>query len=187
MKYHFGNQWASSASLWLLVLFAANSAHLEAQGLDPDSTAAVRLERTPCFGLCMAYQVELDSRGMVRFTGLEQLSGRIDSVRIDPDSVRLLAAEFTEAGFFGFDSAYVAGTAPCGVAATDMPSAILTLRWRGRTKRVQYYYGCTGLPSDAPTDSLIERTENPRGVLGVLARLAKRVDMIAHTSRWLSR
>src|SRR5437016_5722609 len=59
-----------------------------------------------------SYRVEIDGGGLVRFTGLGgHLGGWTDSMRVSPDTVRALAAEFERAGFFSFDTAYVPGTA----------------------------------------------------------------------------
>ena len=104
---------------------------------------------------------------------------------VPADSVLSLIREFQQADFFALDTAFVPHSRGCGVAATDMPSALLVLHVQNRVKRVRHYYGCTGSDSLASIDSLLEWTEHPRGVLGILFALANRVEAIAQTSHWV--
>lgn len=163
-------------ALGLVALSCASARAQEAR----TALVNISLERQAGLGPGSSYRVEIDDGGLVRFTGLGGLlHGWTDSMRVSPDTVRALAAEFERAGFFDLDTAYVRGTAGCGRSVFDASTATLAVTWHGRTKRVVHYRGCLGPDSGPSSDSRRERLTHPPGVLGRLAALASRVDAVA--------
>ena len=135
-----------------------------------DSTAesaAVTLERTPCFGSCPVYLVTASSSGAVRFEGKSHVShpgsavGRIPQARLDS-----LLTELEAAGYFDFEEQYAPGSPGCGNAATDLPTVTTSVTFHGRTRRIEHYRGCAGAPQ-------------------ALNRLEERIDQVLNTAQWI--
>lgn len=130
-------------------------------------SAVITLERTPCFGSCPVYRVAIGADGTVRFDGRRHVAHPgPGTAKIPPAVVDSLLGELRDGGYFGFADAYVAGSAACGAYATDAPSAKTSVTLEGATKRIDHDYGC----ADAPP---------------ALARLERRIDEVAETSRWV--
>jgi hypothetical protein len=90
----------------------------------------LRVRRTPCYGPCPVYHVQVDSKGRLRAKRLGTgplVVGR----RLSKDELSGLAKAFHEVGFFEMKSEYPAD-------ATDAPTTILELRSGGRSKRVAH-------------------------------------------------
>jgi hypothetical protein len=99
---------------------------------------SVVLERTACLGTCPAYTVKLYGSGLVEYFGtynVDALGSR--NTRIDPNKVRNLVPAFNAVGFLGLRDRYAEG-------CTDMPTAIISIAFDGKTKRVSNYYGGRG-------------------------------------------
>jgi len=111
-----------------------------------DQTFRAKLTRGVCLGSCPSYEVEIDSEGLVTFTGSR--SAVEPSVpclgrrrwRVSPAAVARLADVVDRSGFFGFKDAYQG-------AVADMPSFSVTITRHGRTKSVRDYVGlAVGMP-----------------------------------------
>jgi hypothetical protein len=111
-----------------------------------DPTFRANLTRGLCLGSCPSYEVEIDSAGLVTFTGSK--SAVEPSVpclgkrqwRVTPAAVARLADVVDRSGFFGFKDEYQG-------AVTDMPSFSVTITRHGRTKSVRDYVGlAVGMP-----------------------------------------
>ena len=141
----------------------------EASTSSADSTTAVALERTACYGSCPVYALSITRSGVVRFEGKKFVEhAGTDSTRIPAAAVDSLVAELSAAGFFGFDDRYTSGAPACGLYATDLPSAVTSVTGGGRSKRIEHDHGCTNAPKE-------------------LARLENRIDEVAGTGRWTGR
>ena len=144
----------------------APSAETDAAGT---AAPAVTLERTPCFGACPVYQVTISRSGAVRFVGTHhvtqqgEVTAEIPAARVDS-----LLRELEAGGYFGFADAYVMDSPACGQYATDSPTVITCASADGRTKTIRHDYGCNAAPPE-------------------LARLERRIDEVAGTSRWTGR
>lgn len=105
------------------------------------SDFSISLERTACFGFCPVYQVTVESNGTVTYLG--EMFVAVEGERrsqISQDQVRQIARQLESIDFFSLQDEYT------DRGATDMPSAILTLRVDGKTKRVDHYYGDFSAP-----------------------------------------
>ena len=128
----------------------------------------ITLERTVCFGACPIYKLTIFSDGRVDYQGIRFVKrmGKASS-RISRAQLEQLVAEFTNNDYFKLDDSYTPGAKGCPQAATDMPSAITSLTWRGKTKTVNHYHGCTGAD-----------------VLEMLTRLEAKIDDAINVTRW---
>ena len=140
-----------------------------AERLDRSSSApgsAVTLERTACFGSCPVYRISVSPAGLVSYDGRADVrqtgtaTAQIPSQRVDS-----LLQELERAGYFTFADRYVPSEPTCGRHSTDSPSAISSATYRGRTKSIEHYYGCVGVP-------------------GALTMLEKRIDEVLGSERW---
>lgn len=124
------------------------------------SDFSISLERTACFGFCPVYQVSVENNGAVTYIGemFVAVEGE-QRAQISQDLVRELAGELEEIDFFSLQDQYT------DMGATDMPSAILTLRVNGQTKRVVHYHGDFSAPEE-------------------LTRLELLIDEITNTAQW---
>jgi len=126
---------------------------------------SVVLERTACLGTCPVYTVEIHGGGLVEYFGTYNVDARGSrSTRIDRNRVRNLVQAFNSINFLGLRNRYAEG-------CTDMPTAIISITFDGKTKRVSNYYGgCENKASGAQVD---------------LDRLAHEIDATAGTTRWI--
>jgi uncharacterized protein DUF6438 len=128
-----------------------------------DSVSVV-LERTACFGSCPVYTVKIHGNGQVEYSGkvdVDTIGSR--TARIEPDKVRNLVQDFDAVHFLGLHDKY-------SERCTDMPTAIISISFDGKTKRVSNYFGgCESKTSGPQID---------------LDRLAKEIDDAAGTLRW---
>ena len=126
----------------------------------------ISLERRPCYGTCPVYTVRVDDTGLVDYEGMKFVA-RLGTVTdtASRDSVRVLAAALTKAGFFDLADRYVFGEPTCLRYASDAPIVITTITTGGRTKRVEHDHGCSGVPPQ-------------------LIELENRIDDAIETRRW---
>lgn len=88
------------------------------------------LERTPCFGTCKAYRIDLYRSGYATFDGrghVEKMG--LHSARIGADTLSTLLNLAEQYGFHGFESKYDA-------EVTDIASTLLRIAANGRDKQV---------------------------------------------------
>ena len=134
-----------------------------------DTAIVVALRRGECFGSCAAYEATITRGGTVRIEGRGRSAARAPwRATVPRDSVGALLAAFARSGFLALRERYVPGEPGCDRAATDHPSATLTVTLDGRAKTIEHYHGCF----DAPPE---------------LTALENRVDSLAQTGRWLER
>jgi Domain of unknown function (DUF6438) len=129
----------------------------------------VSLERTPCFGKCPSYKVSVSSSGVVAYEGRADVR-RVgtDTARIPVQRVEALLLELERAGYFTFADRYAPSEPTCRRPSTDSPSVLSSATFRGRTKRIEHYYGCDGVP-------------------GSLTLLEQRIDEVLGSARWTGR
>ena len=136
------------------------------------------LERTPCYGSCPAYRVEISGDGTVLFTSEWWDAEKVDAMRtggnvtgvlaggphrdrIPPARVAALVQRFREAHFFGLDRSYRA-------QITDSATYALSLRIGSAAKGVEDYVGDhIGMPAS-------------------VTALENAVDAAAGTDRWIN-
>ena len=138
-------------------------------GAAASEPSVVSLERTPCFGTCPVYRVAISRSGAVRFVGSHHVTRQGEATaEIPAERVDSLLRELEAGGYFGFADDYVMGSPACGQYATDSPTVITSASAEGRTKTIRHDYGCNAAPPE-------------------LARLERRIDEVAGTSRWTGR
>ena len=121
----------------------------------------ISMSRTPCFGACPIYDVDIASDGTVHFNGIRftAVTGA-QTATIPRETVKALFERFRQAEFFWLFDQYTA-------QVTDLPSCILTLSFDGKTMRVRDYAGeMAGMPA-------------------VVRDLERAVDEAAQTDRWV--
>ena len=130
---------------------------------------AIRLTRSPCFGSCPIYEVELLANGQVNFVGegfVEQKGAHTSMIA--PENFAKLAAQVKAIGFFSMREQYFNTQDGCITTVTDHPSATVVVASSTGDKQVLYYYGCRGL------------------ALGPqLKELADLIDQVAGTKQWV--
>ncbi len=99
-------------------------------GAGKADTLFLSLERTPCFGQCKAYRIDLYRSGYATYDGRGNVEkmGR-HSARIGVDSMITMLNRADELGFFGLQAKYDA-------EVTDLPSTVLRIIADGRDKKV---------------------------------------------------
>lgn len=88
------------------------------------------LERTPCFGTCKAYRIEVYRSGFVNYEGRRNAEpeGR-HTARVSKDVMTALLAKAEEVSFFTMQDKYDA-------EVTDLPSTIVRVVGNGKDKKV---------------------------------------------------
>ena len=88
------------------------------------------LQRTPCFGTCPAYTVEIDADGSARYTGRSNAPREGDFTgQVDKSTMQALFDRASSIGFFGFQDKYDG-------PVTDLPSTIIRVNANGQDKKV---------------------------------------------------
>ena len=146
----------------------------------PRVTYAVKMTRTPCFGHCPAYTVEIDRDGNVKWTGklyVKDVGER--SAKIPLSDVRRLARAIDKLHYFSLDESgnekhddctrEPDGTMTCSAFVSfcsDTSHAVITATRGGQDHTVD----------DAHC------TDNPR-----LSELEQLIDTVAGTREWIGR
>jgi hypothetical protein len=135
----------------------------------PTGSPAVTLERTACFGGCPVYRLTVSSDGLVSYEGKAHVR-RLGTAtgQISPEQVSALVSELDRGGYFSFAPQYTPAEPACGRYATDLPTAITSVRHASRVKRIQHDYGCGSAP-------------------GALVVLERRIDEALGSSQWTGR
>jgi hypothetical protein len=130
------------------------------------TTPVVTLERTACFGSCPVYRISVFPSGAVLYEGRAHV-GHLGKAtgQVPAETVNALLSELDRAGFFSFADRYAAAEPRCGRYATDLPTAITTVRLGGRMKRIEHDYGCGAAP-------------------GALRVLERRIDEVLNSGKW---
>lgn len=126
-----------------------------------DAEFSITLERTACFGRCPIYRISVEGNGRVTYYGemFVAVEGEQRS-QIAQDQVRRLARELERVDFFSLQDEYT------DLSATDMPSAITTLRLNGEMKTIVHYHGDFSAPEK-------------------LTKLEDLIDEITDSTRWV--
>lgn len=151
-------------------------------GGGPGATAAAQpdsivLERTVCFGFCPAYRLHIAGTGAVRF---ERRAMRDSIVPAEHDTIpenaaTELLAQARTIGFFALpDEITPANSAACPMAATDHPSAIVTVAIGDTVKRVNHYHGCHAQQGEHMGDAYPD-----------LTAFENAIDSAVRVTRWL--
>jgi uncharacterized protein DUF6438 len=114
----------------------------------------ITLERSPCFGRCPDYKVEIHGDGTVIYDGRNfvAVQGRRES-RIPIYKVRGLFEQFSLAGYFSLKDGYHS-------SATDLPTYVTSISFDDKTKSVRDYLGtAVGMPrAVVDLEDAIDRT-----------------------------
>ncbi|HEX3810361.1 MAG TPA: DUF6438 domain-containing protein [Rhizomicrobium sp.] len=105
------------------------------------NTLRITLQRSPCFGRCPTYKVEIHGDGTVIYRGgsFVAVTGE-RSVKIAPEKVRDLYTLFRKADYFWLNDSYTA-------QVTDLPSFTTSISYDGHSKSVRDYAGrMIGMP-----------------------------------------
>jgi Domain of unknown function (DUF6438) len=132
-----------------------------------DTTPIVTLSRSGCRGFCPAYTIVIGADRWVRFTGTRNVRviGRA-SRRLTHTAMARLRSLAAARPLAPFDSAYAHTHPLCADFAMDLPGVTMSMRTGSEVRQVHYEEGCMNRP--------------PK-----LDSLARTIDSIAGTSRWL--
>jgi ankyrin repeat protein len=122
----------------------------------------ISLQRTPCFGSCPAYRVDIYGDGTVTYDGqmFVAISGA-HKAKLSDDALRTLFTAFQKADFFWLLDRYAA-------PITDNPTQVISISFDEHNKTVEDYIGrAVGMPSDV-TD------------------LENLIDTVADTKKWVT-
>lgn len=91
----------------------------------------VSLERTPCFGHCPTYKIEIYYKGYVAYHGYNYVDHVGDFyTKVSKDQLRQLFDNAKEIKFFNFKDSYI------NTAISDFPTTIVTMQVRGQRKTI---------------------------------------------------
>lgn len=146
--------------LTLLLLVSASAIHAQAAtATEEANTPVITLERTPCFGTCPVYTVEIYADGTVKYNGEKfvQVLGEQTS-QIDPQTVTAMVAAFDSLGYFDWNDFN-------SMTISDLPSTITSVTRDGVTHRIDRYGGDHNAPLE-------------------LIYLEQWIDVMANTAQW---
>lgn len=141
--------------------------HGQTQGSFPaiqnQASLVIALERTPCFGFCPDYRVEVHGDGTVVYDGRNfvDMKGR-QTAHISAANVQRLVEAFRRADFFTLRDEYSG-------SVTDLPTHRISIAFDGRSKTITDYAGrMAGMPE-------------------AVSKLEMLVDEIAGTQQWIGK
>jgi hypothetical protein len=124
------------------------------------SSLRITLERTPCYGTCPGYSVEIAGDGTVTYIGQHFVAENgVRTAKIPQSAVRSLYEAFVKAEFFWSFDEYRA-------PVTDLSTKLISISYDGHRKTVIDYAG--------------EREGMPKAI----AELEAAIDEAAGTTKW---
>jgi len=101
-----------------------------------DDQLLIQLEKTPCFGKCPVYTIQIDQKGNGLFKGVENTDYQgLYSFRLSKKQLEQLETSFKQSGFFEMEDTYHA-------YVSDLPTIYLTYQAAGGVKKkIMDYYG----------------------------------------------
>ena len=155
-------------SLWLGPSVEARRAVDAPPVNKPARRQVITLERTICFGTCPIYKLTIFSDGRVRYEGKKYVKKiGVAQGRISRRNLEELVLQFNNIYYFNLPESFTPGSKQCPQYATDMPSAITSLTWQGRSKRINHYHGCRG-----------------SSTLDYLTKLEEKIDQAVNVTKW---
>jgi hypothetical protein len=152
--------WLVVTILILSVCFAGCSRTQTPQPSDIKDVV-ITLERTVCFGICPDYTLTIYGDGTITYVGRQFVRTQgTRTITISEEKIRQLLSEFQRVDYFSLDDSYEE------FMATDMPSAITSLKVNGKTKAVRHYHGDFSAPEQ-------------------LTELEDRIDEIINSDQWI--
>lgn len=129
----------------------------------------ITLERTPCYGTCPFYKLTIYEDGKVEYEGEDHVKqkGKAEG-RITKAELEELIREFERIDYLNLADDYTSDSKNCPQTWTDHPSAVTSLNWKGKKKRIAHYHGCQGST-----------------VLQQLTALEDKIDQVVKTERWI--
>ena len=134
-------------------------------------------ERKMCFGWCPVYKVTVHSDGRALYEGEAwvKTKGTVTD-DIPPAKVQELISALNEANFSSLHDSYAGKEDGCPEFWTCSPGVVITVKLNGESKTIRHDYGC--------------REQRENGDYGEvypneLYVLAKKIDQIVGTSRWV--
>jgi hypothetical protein len=122
----------------------------------------ITLERTPCFGMCPTYGLNLFADGTVVYIGFANVAVTgVQVGTVDASGLDLLLSEATAIGYFGWQDEYT------HQLITDQPTVITSLSTDEQYKRIVRYDG------------------DPNAPIG-LVRFEDRIDQLANVEQWVN-
>jgi len=127
--------------LILLIITLAFSPACKNQKL-PADVLIISLEKTPCFGPCEAYKMEIFSSGLVKFNGMSnhKMIGHYEA-SIDQEELHKIVQQFRDSNFFSFKNQYTG-------SMKDLPTTYLYFKDQVNEKTIQDYYNAPRLLKD---------------------------------------
>jgi len=148
------------AMLGALVAIGASACTARDTAADAPRSVSITMERTPCFGRCPVYRLDLDGAGKVVYEGrgFVKERGRQEAT-VRAADVQALAKEIEAAGFFTLRDSYPPD-------ATDNASVITSVTIDGKTKRIEHDLSSRAAPAS-------------------LKALYQRIDEVAGSRQWV--
>lgn len=108
---------------------------------------SVIMERAPCFGTCPVYRIELRWDGSVLYTGIRSVKEIGERrARIGAEDLDLVGRALRRVEFDQLQDSYSTVKDGCKLLVTDLPGVKIEVRRDGVSKKVNYYFGCRGMP-----------------------------------------
>jgi len=130
--------WKLFAALSVLLLLVMPNFAQEAE-----QTGVITLERTPCFGSCPVYTLEIHEDGTVLYEGIRfvEVEGS-QEFTLDPDTTAALFEGIVESGYFDLDDKYT------DFDVTDAPSVNTSVTIGDEYKQIWHYMGDQSAPAE---------------------------------------
>jgi hypothetical protein len=110
----------------------SKSGRKAAKASEVPSDFAVSMERTPCFGTCPVYKIEISNTGTLTWTGIRFTEREhIWSRQLNSDEMQLLWQEVQRSGYFEMAVEYD------DPSLSDAPSILLEIQGNGKTHKVK--------------------------------------------------
>ncbi|MBL3654947.1 DUF6438 domain-containing protein [Fulvivirga sediminis] len=119
----------------LLLLLIAIISCKSAQKTESQEDPVIKMEKTPCFGTCPVYTIEIFADNTAKLHAVQHLPLEGNYIAEMSDSqLNSLVSAFEGGEFFAYEKEYTANI-------SDMPTTYLTFNHNGRVKKVKDYHG----------------------------------------------
>jgi len=116
----------------------------------------IKMTKTPCYGKCPVYSIEIDKKGLTVLEGKKNLDkiGKFQ-LQLPESELKELIQTFVSSDFFQFQDEYIS-------KKTDLSTTYITFQYDGKLKKIRDYDG-------APIE---------------LKNLEKKVEMLLERTGW---
>ena len=128
------NTFAKSLLFLLPIFILFNCQDCANSGYAYGADTIINMEKTPCFGTCPTFTIEINGIGEATYNGVRFVDKEGNHSKVfTPEECNKVFEAFADADFWSFEDEYTGNV-------TDLPTTFLHFKHEGNDKRIRMYY-----------------------------------------------